>query len=384
MNFEVNDGTYKLFLVGELNSYNSEEKEKEIEEILNNKKVDRVILDFSELSYISSAGLRLVLKLKQKYDDVSCVETSLEVYDIFSMTGFINIMDVKKALKKVDISGAEIVGDGYYSTVYRIDKDTIIKVFNRVNDSNQIERELKLAKEAFMLGIPTAISFDIVKVGDKLGVRFEMLDCKSLKTMVIENPDRTTEFLEKYAALLKRINTTECYNPNIPDKKAEFIKKVEKIKEFLPDKYYKKAKKLIESVPERHTLIHGDCHFKNIMVQNGELLLIDMDTLSVGYPIFELAALYFAYSAFNEDDPDNSMKFFGISNVDAFNLYDALMVKYFGKDDQTIKDKIRIVSYIQIIRWNRNNEPENEKRFINSRERLFKLLDKYDDLDIGL
>lgn len=384
MDFEANGGTYKLFLVGELNSYNSEEKEKEIEGILNDKKVERLILDFSNLSYISSAGLRLVLKLKQKYDDVSCVETSLEVYDIFSMTGFTNIMDVKKAFKKIDIKGAEIVGDGYYSTVYRIDKDTIIKVFNRVNDPDQIERELKLAKEAFMLGIPTAISFDIVKVGDKLGVRFEMLDCKSLKTLVVENPDRLSEFVEKYAALLKRINTTECFNPNIPDKKKEFLNKVEKIKEFLPDKYYKKAKKLIENIPERHTLIHGDCHFKNIMVQNDELLLIDMDTLSVGYPIFELAALYFAYVAFNQDDAENSMKFFGISTEDALRLYEALMLRYFGKDDQAIKDKIKIVSYIQIVRWNRNNEPENETRFVNSRERLLKLLDEYDDLDIGL
>ena len=120
------------------------------------------------------------------------------------------------------------------------------------------------------------------------------------------------------------------------------------------------------------------------MVQNDELLLIDMDTLSVGYPIFELAALYFAYVAFNQDDAENSMKFFGISTEDALRLYEALMLRYFGKDDQAIKDKIKIVSYIQIVRWNRNNEPENETRFVNSRERLLKLLDEYDDLDIGL
>ena len=117
-----------------------------------------------------------MLKLKQQYPNFSIVETSLEVYDIFSMTGFANIMNIKKGLKRVYLSGAEVVGDGYYSTVYRVDKDTIIKVFNRVSDQEQIERELKLAKEAFILGIPTAISFDIVRVDDgKLGVRFEML-----------------------------------------------------------------------------------------------------------------------------------------------------------------------------------------------------------------
>ena len=278
MRFELNDNTLTLFLEGELNSYNAENVEKEIESVLAGKKFDKLNLDFANLRYISSAGLRIILKLKQQYNDVSVIETSLEVYDIFSMTGFTNIMTVKKALRRVYISGAQIVGEGYYSTVYRINKDTIIKVFNRVNDPDQIERELKLAKQAFMLGIPTAISFDIVKVDDKLGVCFEMLDCKSLKEMVIDNKDRIPEFLDKYAALLKQMNTTECFDPNIPNKKAEYLRKVEKIKQFLPEKSYLKAKKLIESVPERRTLIHGDCHFKNIMVQKDELLLIDMDT----------------------------------------------------------------------------------------------------------
>ena len=384
MRFEVNDKTLTLFFEGELNSYNAENIEKDIESTLANQKFEKLVLDFAHISYISSAGLRIILKLKQKYNDVSVVETSLEVYDVFSMTGFTNIMTVKKALRRVYVSGAEIVGEGYYSTVYRIDKDTIIKVFNRTNDENQIERELKMAKEAFMLGIPTAISFDIVKVDDKLGVRFEMLDCQSLKTMVVTHPERMSEFLDKYAALLKQMNTTECFNPNIPDKKQEFLAKIEKIKQFLPEESYLKAKKLIEGLPDRRTLIHGDCHFKNIMVQKDELLLIDMDTLSVGYPIFELGALYFAYKGFNEDEPENSMKFFGISQKDATALYDALINRYFGKDDPDIKEKIRIVSHIQMLRWTTNNDPDNKVRFENVRARLIELLKKYDNLDIGL
>ena len=65
-------------------------------------------------------------------------------------------------------------------------------------------------------------------------------------------------------------------------------------------------------------------------------------------------------------------------------LYNALLKRYFGKDDSAIKDKIRIVGYVHMIRWNRNNEPENTKRLEGCRERLLKLLEKYDDLDIGI
>jgi uncharacterized protein (TIGR02172 family) len=385
MKYELQEKVLTLYLEGEINSYNADNIEKEIDGILSKESFEKLILDFSKISYISSAGLRIVLKLKQKNANFSIVETSLEVYDIFSMTGFTNIMEIKKALKRVYISGAEVVGSGYYSTVYRVDKDTIIKVFNRVSDQAQIERELTLAKEAFVLGIPTAISYDIVRVDDKLGVRFEMLDCQSLKNMILEYPEKREEYIEKYATLLKKMNSTECNSAIVPDMKEAYLVKLAKIEEFLPKDIYKKLVKMFEAIPDRKTLIHGDCHFKNIMVQRDELLLIDMDTLSVGYPIFELAALYAPYVAFNEDDPGNSLKFFGIKDEDSLDLYNKLIALYFNhKDSEDIRNKIKIVSYVHMIRWNRNNEPENNKRLEGCKERLFALLDKYDDLDIGL
>ena len=385
MRFELKDKDLTLYLEGELNSYNADNVEKEIDETLKPQSFEKLILDFSHISYISSAGLRIILKLKQKYNNLSVVETTLEVYDIFSMTGFTNIMDIKKGLKRVYLSGAQVIGDGYYSTVYRVDKDTIIKVFERVSDPEQIERELKLAKEAFVLGIPTAISFDIVRVDDgKLGVRYEMLDCMSLKNAYIEYPEREKELTEKYAALLKKMNTTECYDVNIPDKKEAYIVKLGKIKQFLPDAAYEKLLKMFQAIPDRRTLIHGDCHFKNIMVQNGELLLIDMDTLSVGYPIFELATLFAPYCAFNEDEPGNSLQFFGIEDARAEKLYNDLIELYFDKVTDEIKDKIKIVGYVHMVRWTSNNDPDNTKRLNGCRERLLKLLEKYDDLDLGL
>ena len=382
MRSDLKEEKMTLYLEGELNSYNADGVEKEIDNTLHGKKFKNLILNLENLRYISSAGLRIILKLKQKYDDVTITDASLEVYDILQMTGFTNIITIKKALKRVYISGAEVIGEGFFSTVYRIDKDTIVKVFNRTSDTDQIERELRLAKEAFILGIPTAISFDIVKVDDKLGVRFEMLDCMSLKTMVQTHPERMKEYLDKYAALLKKLNTTECFNPIVPDIKQFFLEKIEVIKPYLENKYYLKAKKLIGDVEDRKTFVHGDCHFKNIMVQKDKLILIDMDTLSVGHPIFELATLYAPYCAFNEDDPGNSERFFGIKDEDAAALYNALLNIYFGKDDHVIKDKIRLVAYIHMVWWNHVNTPDNKARLEGCRGRLYKLLNQYDDVKI--
>ena len=384
MEYKLEKDVLTISLEGELNSVNSESVGEEIDKIIEDKTFKSLVLDFDNVSYISSAGLRIILKLKQRYDDFSVINASLEVYDVFQMTGFTSMMSIKKALRKIDLTGAEIIGDGFFSTVYRLNKDTIVKVFNRTSDPEQIERELRLAKEAFVLGVPTAISFDVVKVGNKMGVCFEMLDCMSLKTAVLTQKGKYKEYLEKYAALLKKINTTECFNPLIPDIKENSLKKVEAIKPYLEEMYYLKAKALMESIPDRKTFVHGDCHFKNIMVQGDDLLLIDMDTLSVGHPIFELAAIYAPYCAFNEDDPGNSERFFGISDEEGRKLYNETLNLYFGKDDPVIKDKIKVVAYIHMVWWNRVNEPNNNVRLEGCRSRLYALLDKIDDLDIGI
>jgi len=384
MRFELSDNLLTLFFEGELNSYNADVMEKEIDEVLSSSKFQTLNLDFTKLHYISSAGLRIILKIKQKHDDSHVINANLDVYDVLQMTGFTNIMDVKKAMREMSVEGAEIIGEGFFSTVYRIDKDTIIKVFNRTSDEKQIERELKLAKQAFVLGIPTAISFDIVKVKDKLGVRFEMLDCMSLKNAFIKYPEKYDELLNKYVDLLKKINTTECFDPSVPSIKKFFIEKVEAIKHLLDQAHYEKLLGLMKSVPERSTFVHGDCHFKNIMVQGEDFLLIDMDTLSVGHPIFELANLRCPYVAFEEDAPGNCEQFFGMKAEYCVKLYDDILRLYFGKEDEAIKDKIALVCYAHMVWWTLTNQKDNQKRLNGCKERLIALLDKYNDIDIGI
>ena len=383
MKSSFNNGVLRLFLEGEINSYNADNIAKEIDAVIAQQAFKKLVLDFSHVNYISSAGLRIVLKLKQKYQEVSVAETSLEVFDIFSMTGFTNIMTIRKALRTVYLSGAVIIGSGYYSTVYRLDNDTIVKVYNHVSDEDQVERELMLSKEAFMLGIPTAISYDIVKVDDKLGVCFEMLDCESLGSVVTKNPDKIGEYVVKYAELLKTINSLSSDNPIIPSIKEEYFSKLDEIKGDLDDKVYEKAHKLLENIPERDTLVHGDCHFKNILVQNDKLLIVDLETLSKGHPIFELASLYSSYVGFSEYNPKEAMEFFGVSADKTEALYNKLIELYFGKDDRVIKEKISIVGYINICRWYKVHSKDQEtiKKYL---KRLTTLLDKYNDLDIGI
>lgn len=144
---------------GKIDSTNAPEFEKEIMAALPTE------IDASGLEYISSAGLRVLMKLRKTVGEVTIVNVSSDVYEIFDVTGFTSILTVKKALREISVDGCEVIGAGGYGTVYRLDAETIVKVYHHAG-LDFIEKERELSKKAFLLGVPTAISFNTVKVGD--------------------------------------------------------------------------------------------------------------------------------------------------------------------------------------------------------------------------
>ena len=57
---------------------------------------DTVRFDIAKLRYMSSAGLRIVAKLKQQYEDFSIINMSDDIYDVFVMVGFSELIDIKR------------------------------------------------------------------------------------------------------------------------------------------------------------------------------------------------------------------------------------------------------------------------------------------------
>ena len=95
MKHALENNTLTLYLEGELNSFTSEKVEKEIDTLMSNNSFNKVILDLRDLIYISSAGLRIIVRIKQQCDDTSIANTPSAVYDIFKMVGFQNIIHIE-------------------------------------------------------------------------------------------------------------------------------------------------------------------------------------------------------------------------------------------------------------------------------------------------
>ena len=207
MKFNNDNGTLTIFLSGRIDSANADAVEKEIAAICAENTYDALVLDMDDLEYISSAGLRVVLRLKKAESSFSVINASSDVYEIFEMTGFTEIIDIKKAYRRIFLDGAEVIGQGANGKVYRINDDTIVKVYLNPDSLNDIKRERDLAKKAFVLGIPTAISYDIARVDEGYGTVFECLNAKSLAKLIVSEPEKFDFYIDLYVDLLKKIQT---------------------------------------------------------------------------------------------------------------------------------------------------------------------------------
>ena len=136
---------------------------------------------------------RIILRLKKNNASLKIINVSSDVYEIFEMTGFSEIMPIEKAYREFSVEGCEIIGQGANGKVYRIDPETIIKVYNNPDSLPDIKRERELARKAFVLGIPTAIPYDVVKVGDGYGSVFELLNAKSFAKQTGADEEKLTK-----------------------------------------------------------------------------------------------------------------------------------------------------------------------------------------------
>lgn len=276
---------------GKVDTSNAAEVEKEIFAFVDEYKPAKVIIDAQKLKYISSAGLRVVLKLKKTVDDSIIINASLEVYDILDMTGFTNLIDVKKAFREVSVEGCEMIGKGGHGTVYRLDGDTIVKLYGENEPFDEIEREVSYSKKAFVYGIPTAISYDIVKCGDCYGVVFELINADTLSNAICADSEKLDEYSEKYSALVKILHEIEADTSIFGNIKDLYNKWIDDLAgTYTPDEIAV-LHEVISSIPDSNKFVHGDIHPKNIMLQDGKLLFIDMADLTYGHAIFDYAGI---------------------------------------------------------------------------------------------
>ena len=372
---------------GRIDASNAAEAEEKIFNIKNNNPGKHIVVDADQLEYISSAGLRVILRLRKEEPKLAIINVASDVYEVFDMTGFTDMVTIEKAYKRMCVDGCEFIAKGANGAVYRYDAETIVKTYFAKDALPEIKQERENARRAFVLGINTAIPYGIVRVGDGYGTVTELLNATSVTKLIRNNPDDMSEAAKYYIDMLKSIHAIQVEDGEVPDMKETALAWADFVADHIPEAQGKKLRALIEAVPKRNTLMHGDYHTNNIMVQNGEPLLIDMDTLCMGHPVFELGSMFNAFVGYSELNHQNMMDFFGYSFETAGRFWNLALRMYLGTEDkavcQSVAEKAMIIGYTRMLRRaiRRPNEADSPAKIARCKEMLEMLLNKVNSID---
>ena len=280
-------------LTGSINSGNAHE----FEDALSGEpsSAEGVIIDAGGLEYISSAGLRVLLAAKKRCKGkiFRIVNVNDEVMNVFDVTGFSEIMDISRAVRQLSVEGCDRIGAGACGEVFRLDDETIIKLYYPRVKKEEIEQEKALAKKAFVMGVPTAISYDIVEADGRTGVVYELIKSKTIGELIRGDEGHLEKYVDMYAAVCRQIHGIEAEPGQLPsfkDINRSDIPNVTGITE--EERAY--LHRFLDLIPDRMNCLHGDLNINNIMVQNGECCLIDMGEFSTGTPMFDLSRILFS------------------------------------------------------------------------------------------
>ena len=96
INKAINGNTLEIALEGRLDTMTAPELEAELNQSLPG--ADRLVLDFSKLEYISSAGLRVLLSAHKSMSGkggMKIIHANEIVLEVFDVTGFSDILTIE-------------------------------------------------------------------------------------------------------------------------------------------------------------------------------------------------------------------------------------------------------------------------------------------------
>lgn len=290
--------------------------------------------------------------------------------------------------KEVSVDGCKLLASGAKGEVYRYDDETIIKVFNHKNTYRDVEQEIALSRKAFVLGIPTAISFGIYAVGERYGAMYELLDSETISTLIARSPgsvDYYAEIMAELALTIHNIHVTD--DDGFPDGMQRLRKYVKGGVGTEDEALAARCMELLDTIAVSDTLTHGDFHTNNVFLMRGEPLLIDLDRLSTCHPMAEISDLYYFYNILGEDDPSVIEDFMGFSYEVAKQFFETFLKKYLGTEDEdrlnAVKEKALFICSVRMVnKIHKKRSLTDEDREIIDRNmaRIAELADKLDTL----
>lgn len=343
MEYRFEENSVIIEIPERVSEMNAEEIRDGLMDIIERNDDKSVVLDAEKLIYISSSGLRAILEVKKKKKkNIRVVNMSKIVRDVFDLTGFSDIFEIAETIRNMTLEEAELICESVNGSVFRYKKGMMVKVFREDVPFEEVEAERLNTKNALICGVPTVISFSIVKVNGRYGILYEEVDAKTLAQAIAEDPKRTMEYATMFAKFMKELHQIEVPGDMLPNIKSRYREWLEMTKSNMNNITWEKMQGLIESVADTNTFVHGDINLNNVYLVGDELMLVDMSSCGYGHPIFDLQAIYATLIAIEDKKPGYVEKHLGLYPEHARLFWNTFLNRYV--DDISSESGVRTIA----------------------------------------
>ena len=164
----------------------------------------------------------------------------------------------------------------------------MLKVFSEDVTLEEAEREIEMAKKALINGIPTPISFTVVKCGESYGVLYEEIEPVTILQKIKQDPDNEMKYIFKVADFVRELHEKEVNPGDMPSIKNRYMDWIDMAGKTLGASRVIGMKDLVNRIDDKHTFLHGDLSLDHVFIVGDELMVMDMASCGYGHPIFDI------------------------------------------------------------------------------------------------
>lgn len=183
----------------------------------------------------------------------------------------------------------KIIGIGNTAVVYEYEEGKVLKLFYEGYPKEAVEREFYNAKAIEKMDFLKPKAYEIVFYEKRTGIVYDKAKGESLLDWVMKTGD-LKECAKYMAELHRSILRNEI--SNVLDYK-EFLKS--NIFNISSDDLNNREEvlKVLDKLPEGNTLCHGDFHPGNILILDGQAMVLDFMNICKGSFLYDVARTVF-------------------------------------------------------------------------------------------
>lgn len=211
------------------------------------------------------------------------------------------------------------IAEGGCSEVYEIqDGNKIVKLAKANTDYEAMRREYQNNLAAWQIGLPVARPFEMVEINGRTGIIFERIYGQSILErfmgqVMIGNgqTDIAGDDIRTTARMLYEIHSRT--DVHLPQTQKEYMKSSIHHVGHLTSVEKEKVIAILDRLPVKNTLCHGDPNPGNILIQSdGKPVVIDWMDATIGNPEADLAeyVIMMRYAVLPSTLPKQATDFF--------------------------------------------------------------------------